>query len=99
MHRDPLNPEPYMQGLGRQSIGLRVNLVAFYVVAIPAAYLFGFVLHWGVEGLYCGLILGATVQAACFTVFVSRLDWREEAQKAVDRVKAVATAVPLAAEP
>ena len=88
-----------VQGLGRQSIGLRVNLVAFYVVAIPAAYLFGFVLHWGVEGLYCGLILGASVQATCFTVFTSQLDWKEEAQKAVNRVKAVVTALPLAAEP
>lgn len=76
-----------MQGLGRQAFGLRVNLVAFYIVAIPAAYCFAFPLGWSVEGLYCGLILGATVQAASYAVFTTRVDWENEASRAAERLK------------
>jgi len=79
-----------MQGLGRQAVGFRINLVSFYVVAIPSAYLFGFLLHWGVEGLYCGLILGASCQAAAYLYYTSSVDWEQEAQLALYRVQAVA---------
>ena len=92
-----------LQGLGRQAVGFRINLVCFYVIALPSAGLFGFLLHWGVEGLYCGLILGAASQAAAYSYYTSSVDWEEEAQNARCRVQAVAaSAVPstlLAPEP
>lgn len=78
-----------LQGLGRQAAGFKVNLVAFYVVAVPVACVCGFVLHWGVEGLYCGLILGASTQAIGFCLYLRKVDWVDEARKAVLRVEAV----------
>ena len=72
-------------------MGLRVNVVAFYVVAIPAASFFGFILHWGVEGLYAGLILGATVQAIGYSVHLRKVDWQAEAAIAATRVEEVAS--------
>ena len=65
--------------------------MAFYIVAIPTASFLGFVLHWGVEGLYCGLILGATVQAIGYTLHLRKVDWREEAKIAANRVEEVAS--------
>jgi MATE family multidrug resistance protein len=35
------------RGCGWQKIGACINLGAFYIVGIPAAYLFAFVLHIG----------------------------------------------------
>ena len=78
-----------MQGLGRQLTGLKVNLVAFYVIAIPSAALFGFVFHWGVEGLYCGVILGATAQAIGYIHHLRKVDWDMEAERAAVRVQEV----------
>jgi MATE family multidrug resistance protein len=88
-----------LQGLGRQAVGFRINLVSFYVVAIPSAYLLGFLLHWGVEGLYCGLILGATCQATAYFYYTSNVDWEQEAQIAVCRVQAVAASAAPPSEP
>ena len=65
--------------------------MAFYIVAIPAASLFAFVLHWGVEGLYAGLILGATVQAIGYSVHLRKVDWQAEATIAANRVEEVAS--------
>ena len=64
--------------------------MAFYAVAIPSAGLFGFGLHWGVEGLYCGLILGATVQAIGYSMHLRTVNWRREAEIAALRVEEVA---------
>lgn len=67
--------------------------MAFYVVAIPFAGAFGFLLHGGVEGLYCGLIMGATVQAIGYSLHLRKVDWEAEAEAAVARVQQVASAV------
>ena len=80
-----------IQGLGRQKFGLLVNIVAFYVIAIPLACIFGFLLHLEVEGLYCGLLLGSTAQALAFMFFSSRVDWDQEAQTAAARVQELET--------
>lgn len=53
-------PEPFVpstmlalaQGAGKQKYGAVINLVAFYVFAIPVALLLGFWGHLGVEGMY-----------------------------------------------
>ncbi len=49
----------------------------------------GFVLQWGVEGLYCGLILGATVQAIGYSFHLRKVDWLAEAETAALRVEEV----------
>ena len=78
-----------IQGLGRQGYGLRVNVVAFYLIAIPIACLCGYGLHLGVEGLYTGLIFAATVQSIAFVVFSERVDWTQEGEDASARIKSL----------
>lgn len=51
-----------LQGAGKQRLGVLVNIVAFYVCAIPTALLLAFRLGWGVEGMYTGMLLGPAIQ-------------------------------------
>lgn len=78
-----------IQGLGRQMLGLKINVVAFYAIAIPIACLFGFTFKLDIEGLYTGLIFGASAQAVAFVIFSRRVNWPQEAEAAVCRLKSV----------
>ena len=70
-----------LQGCGRQSFGLKLNLVAFYLIGMPISLLCGFSLGWGVEGLMTGLITGAGVQCLSYLVYTYRFGWDKEAQR------------------
>ncbi|KAG8376130.1 hypothetical protein BUALT_Bualt09G0031300 [Buddleja alternifolia] len=69
------------RGSGWQHIGAYVNLGAYYVVGIPVALLLGFVLHLKGEGLWSGLIAGATVQSILLAVITFRTDWEKQAAR------------------
>ncbi|XP_051200423.1 protein DETOXIFICATION 16 isoform X2 [Lolium perenne] len=74
------------RGCGWQKIGACINLGAFYVVGIPAAYLLAFVLRVGGMGLWTGIICGSTVQVLLLLAITLRTDWQKEATKAKNRV-------------
>ncbi|KAL1824774.1 hypothetical protein ACET3Z_011552 [Daucus carota] len=75
-----------VRGCGRQKIGAYINLGSYYIVGIPCAVLFAFVLHIGGKGLWVGIICGLILQGFFFFVLVARINWNEEAMKAKDRV-------------
>ncbi|KAI5963930.1 hypothetical protein CANMA_003527 [Candida margitis] len=64
-----------LRGQGRQTIGSILNSIAFYLIAIPLGYVLAFDLHFGLSGLWYGLILGVVFLAAgqCVAIYVS--DW------------------------
>ncbi len=66
-------------GAGKQTKGFAINTFAHWGLALPAAMLFCFHLHMGVEGLYTGLILGPVAQWCCYMVLILRLNWAREA--------------------
>ncbi|KXZ52717.1 hypothetical protein GPECTOR_8g111 [Gonium pectorale] len=80
-----------IQGAGKQKLGVLVNVVAFYGVAIPAALVLAFWLRWGVEGMYTGMLLGPAIQATSYATIIMRLDWREEARRVAARAAAAAS--------
>ncbi|KAK9867837.1 hypothetical protein WJX84_001217 [Apatococcus fuscideae] len=47
-----------VQGAGRQSKGVLINFVAYYIAGLSSGLLLVCRLHWEVEGLVGGLILG-----------------------------------------
>ncbi|KAI9290538.1 MATE efflux family protein, partial [Neoconidiobolus thromboides FSU 785] len=49
-----------LRGQGRQKIGAVVNLVSWYIIAIPISSLLGFGLHFGVQGVWGGLATALT---------------------------------------
>ncbi|RDY04641.1 Protein DETOXIFICATION 16, partial [Mucuna pruriens] len=89
------------RGCGWQKIGALINLGSYYVVGIPLAVIFAFVLSIGGKGLWLGIICALVVQVICLLIITLRTDWEEEfcdaffskflsyyhqAKKATDRV-------------
>jgi MATE family multidrug resistance protein len=46
-----------LRGLGKQEFGGWVNLVSYYVVAMPISFGTAFGLHWELEGLWSGVAI------------------------------------------
>lgn len=76
----------YAQGAGRQSKGVFVNLVAYYIVGLPIGVLLTFKYKFDVSGLVLGLILGTLIQMVFYSSIVLHMDWRAEARNAQARV-------------
>ena len=74
------------RGCGWQKICAFINLGAFYVVGVPAAYIIAFVLRVGGMGLWMGIICGVLVQVLLLMIITLCTDWRKEAMKAKNRV-------------
>lgn len=74
------------RGCGWQKIGACINLGAYYIVGIPSAYLFAFVLRVGGTGLWLGIICGLMVQVLLLMIITVCTNWDSEATKAKNRV-------------
>ncbi|KAL3618968.1 hypothetical protein CASFOL_037196 [Castilleja foliolosa] len=77
------------RGSGWQHIGAYVNLGSYYLVGIPVALLLGFVLHLKGDGLWAGLLAGATVQSFTLSLVTGLTDWPQQARQARERILAV----------
>lgn len=47
-----------LRGMGDVNIPTLITFIAYWLVGIPAAWLFGIVLHWGATGIWYGLTAG-----------------------------------------
>ncbi|CAL5028012.1 unnamed protein product [Urochloa decumbens] len=74
------------RGCGWQKIGAWVNLGAYYLIGIPAAFCLGFLYHLGVMGLWLGVICALVVQMLLLLAITLRSNWEKEASKAKDRI-------------
>ena len=43
-----------------------IALIAYFILAIPAGYLFGFVLNWGLPGIWMAFPVGLTSAGVMF---------------------------------
>ncbi|KAL6643272.1 hypothetical protein ACP70R_021453 [Stipagrostis hirtigluma subsp. patula] len=75
-----------LTGCGKQRIGARVNLGAFYVVGIPTALLLAFVLHLNGMGLWLGILCGSISKLVLLLCITLRTNWESEVTKAKERV-------------
>lgn len=66
-----------LRGQGRQKIGSSLNLVSYYMVAVPAALLIAFVMDLKLVGLWIGLGIGIICLAASEAIFLFRADWEK----------------------
>mmetsp|Transcript_50063 Transcript_50063/g.106540 ORF Transcript_50063/g.106540 Transcript_50063/m.106540 type:complete len:608 (+) Transcript_50063:129-1952(+) len=74
------------RGSGRQALGAKVNLVAYYVISIPLGYILGVRLGLGVEGLWLGMTVGLCAIAIGCTMVVLQSDWNKLASEAASRL-------------
>jgi len=52
-----------LRGLRDVRVPTVVTFVSYWMVAIPMAYLFGFVFEWGINGVWYALLTGLTIAA------------------------------------
>ena len=65
-----------LKGAGKQFIGAVLNVISFYVLALPMAAVFGFVFGWGVNGLLMGFCFGTTFQTFILAfILIFKIDY------------------------
>ncbi|CAK7895817.1 ethionine resistance-conferring protein 1 [[Candida] anglica] len=64
-----------LRGQGRQRIGSLLNLVSYYVVALPVGYYLAFCANFQLSGLWVGIISGVFTLAVSETVSIIKCNW------------------------
>ncbi|CAH2351733.1 putative uncharacterized transporter C323.07c [[Candida] railenensis] len=64
-----------LRGQGRQQIGSKLNLIAYYILAVPLGLTFAFVLKMELVGLWAGLGVGIFTLAVSEAYFVFSSNW------------------------
>lgn len=77
-----------LRAQGRQRIGLVWNVVCYYAIALPLAYVAAFRFNHGVVGLWCGLLIGVASLAFAEGWCVVVSDWDAIQQASRDRTAA-----------
>ncbi|KAG2662635.1 protein DETOXIFICATION 34-like [Panicum virgatum] len=70
-------------GGGWQAVVAYINLGCYYAFGLPLGYL----LRFGVQGIWAGMLCGTALQTAILTYMVWRTDWKAEASLALERVR------------
>ncbi|XP_062199982.1 protein DETOXIFICATION 27-like [Phragmites australis] len=74
-------------GSGWQALVAYVNIGSYYLIGIPFGVLLGWPFHYGVYGVWVGMICGTTMQTLILAWITLRCDWSEEALKASNRIR------------
>lgn len=72
-----------MRGMGRPQAGAVANLLAFYGIGLPLAWLLAFRFELGIRGVWWGLAAGLASVAVILCVWVSRTNRRSLAELSV----------------
>ncbi|XP_010916697.1 protein DETOXIFICATION 27 [Elaeis guineensis] len=74
-------------GSGWQAMVAYVNIGSYYLIGVPVGVLMGWLFHFGVLGIWGGMIGGTAVQTLILAFMTIRCDWDKEAMKAISRVE------------
>lgn len=74
---DPFNvlAAGVLRGQGRQHIGSILNMISYYLIALPLGYVLGFKAGLELAGLWYGLMVGVGFLAASQFVAIYRTNW------------------------
>ncbi|KAL5207946.1 hypothetical protein ABZP36_032381 [Zizania latifolia] len=64
-----------------------INLGCYYAFGLPLGFIFGYLLRWGVQGIWAGMLCGTALQTAILMYMVCKTDWKAEALQALERVR------------
>ncbi|KAI5934735.1 Multidrug and toxin extrusion protein 1 [Manis javanica] len=70
-----------LRGSGNQKVGAVINAIGYYVLGLPIGISLMFAANLGVIGLWSGIIICVSAQAACFLGFIAWLDWKKACQQ------------------
>ncbi|KAI3813005.1 hypothetical protein L1987_17718 [Smallanthus sonchifolius] len=71
-----------VRGTARPWLGMYANIGGFYLLALPLGVVLAFKVHMGLPGLLIGFLVGVFGCLTLLLVFISRIKWAEEANKA-----------------
>ena len=74
-----------LRGLGRQEIGGYVQVIAYYVVAMPISMGTAFGLGWKLEGLWAGVAIALGLVALVEGIFLFNTNWDRSVEDAKNR--------------
>lgn len=84
-----------IRGSGRQSVAAVINLVAYYMIALPIGFYLTFHAKWALVGLWTGLTVALFVVATGEIGFIWTIDWTMEGKKAQERIRLDESKLPL----
>jgi MATE family multidrug resistance protein len=56
-----------LRGITDVKIPMLISLIAYWIIGFPVGYYLGFIMNFGVQGIWIGLLLGLTIAAIFFT--------------------------------
>ncbi|CAN6210989.1 unnamed protein product [Urochloa humidicola] len=74
-------------GSGWQALVAYVNIGSYYLIGVPLGVLLAWGFHYGVLGIWVGMISGTTAQTLILAYITLKCDWNEEALKASSRMQ------------
>jgi MATE family multidrug resistance protein len=74
-------------GSGWQALVAYVNIGSYYLIGVPFGLLLAWGFHYGVLGIWVGMIGGTAVQTLILAYITLRCDWNAEALKASSRMQ------------
>ncbi|KAH6758993.1 MATE efflux family protein [Perilla frutescens var. frutescens] len=67
-------------GSGWQVLVAYINIGSYYIVGVPLGIFFGWHLHFGLEGIWVGMICGTIIQTLILTIITVRRPWEKESK-------------------
>ncbi|XP_019859010.1 PREDICTED: multidrug and toxin extrusion protein 1-like isoform X1 [Amphimedon queenslandica] len=74
-------------GCGQQVFASVINFIAFYIIGLPIGISLALLTDLGSRGMWSGLATASYFQLFCLLVFMARLNWKKESDKAILRSK------------
>ncbi|OAQ99475.1 hypothetical protein LLEC1_02037 [Akanthomyces lecanii] len=74
-----------LRGIGKQTIGGPVNLIAYYFVSLPLSLGLAFGVGMKLEGLWIGVTAGLIIVSVIEYVYLWKVDWNKAADEAAYR--------------
>ncbi|KAI5307323.1 hypothetical protein KEM56_007589 [Ascosphaera pollenicola] len=71
-----------LRGVGRQSFGGYVQLICYYVVALPISFLAAFPFELGLKGTWGGVAIGLALVSLIEVLYIRKIDWRQSVKDA-----------------
>ncbi|KAG0149219.1 hypothetical protein CROQUDRAFT_669301 [Cronartium quercuum f. sp. fusiforme G11] len=76
-----------LRGVGLQNVGVTVNIVAYYLIALPLSITLAFRTSMGLSGLWLGQCVALFLVGLSEFVMIQWIRWDDEVERAVDRVE------------
>ena len=67
-----------LRGMSDVKVPTYITFAAYWVMAIPMSYIFGFVLDYGPQGVWYGLLIGLTIAAIALFFRFKKLAQRKK---------------------